>query len=157
MVATAAAPPPGMRVVYARSFTPRQRDRCISSEPSSVNVIMPSTSDGSMPASSSAALLHSAASVSSERPEDFENSVWPMPAMAASRKLRGMTVAAMGRPYGLEHRHLPPADGLVEEHLDRQPRRDLLECDAVEVRDQPEAFLEVDQRHDRRLVEAHRL
>ncbi|MCU1659085.1 MAG: hypothetical protein JWO57_3741 [Pseudonocardiales bacterium] len=48
-----------------------------------VNVTSPSTSDGRRPASSRAARTHSAAKRSSLRPESFENSVAPMPAIAA--------------------------------------------------------------------------
>ena len=48
-----------------------------------VNVVMPSTSAGVRPASSRASSTASAASLSSLRPEFFEKSVAPMPAMAA--------------------------------------------------------------------------
>jgi hypothetical protein len=50
---------------------------------SRVNVTIPSMSDGFMPASAIAAFAASAASCSSLRPDAFENSVWPMPAMIA--------------------------------------------------------------------------
>ena len=50
---------------------------------SMVNVTMPSTSAGASPASSSAACTASTASFSSLRPESLENSVAPIPAMAA--------------------------------------------------------------------------
>ncbi len=50
---------------------------------SMVKVTMPSTSAGVRPASSRAACTASTASRSSLRPESLENSVAPMPAMAA--------------------------------------------------------------------------
>lgn len=50
---------------------------------SMVNVTIPSTSPGVSPASSSAARTASAASRSSLRPESLENSVAPMPTIAA--------------------------------------------------------------------------
>lgn len=50
---------------------------------SMVNVTMPSTSAGVSPASSSAACTASTASFSSLRPESLENSVAPIPAIAA--------------------------------------------------------------------------
>ena len=49
---------------------------------SELNVTMPCTSAGAMPASSSAAATASTARRSSERPESLENSVAPMPAIA---------------------------------------------------------------------------
>ena len=62
---------------------PRLRATSISSLVSIVNVTSPSTSAASSPASSSAASTASHASCSSVRPDSFENSVWPMPAIAA--------------------------------------------------------------------------
>ena len=62
---------------------PTLRAISISSLVSIVNVTMPSTSLGCSPASSIAALTASQASCSSLRPDSFENSVWPMPAIAA--------------------------------------------------------------------------
>ena len=62
---------------------PTLRAISISSLESIVKVTMPSTSLGCSPASSSAALTASQASWSSLRPDSFENSVWPMPAIAA--------------------------------------------------------------------------
>ena len=115
IVATEAAPPPGIRVVYARSRTPRQRDSPISSLPSIVKVIMPSTSAGSMPASSRAALEASAASCSSLRPEFLENSVCPIPAMAA-------TLATGGTRGRGEYRHGLAAAGRLRSAL-RPPSR----------------------------------
>ena len=49
-----------------------------------VNVTSPSTSAGLSPASASAADVASAASRSSLRPESLENSVAPIPAIAAA-------------------------------------------------------------------------
>ncbi len=49
---------------------------------SELKVTMPCTSEGAIPASSSAAATASTARRSSERPESLENSVAPMPAMA---------------------------------------------------------------------------
>ena len=57
-------------------------------------------SAGAMPASSHAAFTASAASWSSLRPERFENSVWPMPAIAVSRPdllLRSPAARCAGR------------------------------------------------------------
>ena len=48
-----------------------------------VNVTRPSTSAGASPASASAASVASADSWSSDRPDSLENSVAPIPAMAA--------------------------------------------------------------------------
>ena len=62
---------------------PTLRAISISSLVSIVKVTMPSTSPGFSPASSSAALTASQASCSSLRPDSLENSVWPMPAIAA--------------------------------------------------------------------------
>ena len=62
---------------------PRLRATSISSLESSVKVTSPSTSDAASPASSSAASTHSHASCSSVRPDSLENSVWPIPAIAA--------------------------------------------------------------------------
>ena len=62
---------------------PSSRATAISALLSMVNVTRPSTSAGASPASSSAARTASAASRSSLRPESLENSVAPMPAMAA--------------------------------------------------------------------------
>jgi hypothetical protein len=100
IVATDAAPPPGMRVVKARSRIPRQRIRPISSLGSSVKVMRPSMSAGATPASSHAAFTASAASWSSLRPERLENSVAPMPAIAVSRTdllLRSPAARCAGR------------------------------------------------------------
>ena len=63
---------------------PTLRAMSISSLESMVNVTMPSTSLGARPASSSAALTASHANCSSLRPDSFENSVWPIPTMAAA-------------------------------------------------------------------------
>ena len=63
-----------------------------------VNVTSPSTSDGRSPASASAAEAASAASRSSLRPESLENSVAPMPAIAAGRcRSRPLAPLAIGR------------------------------------------------------------
>ena len=81
----AAAPPPwGTRLKNVRSPMPTFRATSISSLESIVKVTMPSTSLGRSPASSIAALTASQASWSSVRPDSFENSVWPMPAIAAA-------------------------------------------------------------------------
>ena len=63
---------------------PTERATSISSLVSMVKVHIPSTSAGVSPASSIAAFTASLASCSSERPEFFENSVCPIPTMAAS-------------------------------------------------------------------------
>src|SRR5215468_5589957 len=145
-----------MRVVKRRSRTPRQRQRPISSLLSSVKVIMPSTSDGAMPASSSAAFAHSAASWSSLRPESFENSVWPMPAIAVGRTLRLAMAAASGlaTPRPEDGDRLPAARRL-EVDLDGQALADLARRGADDVRHDPDPLLELDERDDRRLGEAH--
>src|SRR5215470_18719042 len=140
-----------MRVVKRRSRTPRQRQRPISSLLSSVKVIMPSTSDGAMPASSSAAFAHSAASWSSLRPESFENTVWPMPAIAAGRTLRD----AM-RTSGLATARAEDGDRLAsarrrEVDLDGQALPHLAGRGADDVRDQADPLLELDERDDRGL------
>ena len=61
---------------------PRLRAISISGLVSELKVPMPSTSDGSMPASRRARSTASTASRSSLRPDALENSVAPMPAMA---------------------------------------------------------------------------
>src|SRR5689334_8911385 len=63
-----------------------------------LNVTMPSTSAGPSPASSSAARAASAASRSSLRPESLENSVAPMPAMAAVF-MNGVSGQSPGDPH----------------------------------------------------------
>src|SRR3546814_6990069 len=74
-----AAPPPWLiRLKKRRSPSPSSRPRAISEEVSMVNVTMPSTSEGARPASASAALIASAESWSSERPDSLANSVAPM-------------------------------------------------------------------------------
>src|SRR5579871_5929036 len=120
-----------------------------------VKVIMPSTSDGWMPASSSAALEHSAASCSSLRPEALENSVAPMPAMAASLKVRAIGSVPLLRA-GPEHRHLVVAHGGLEEHFHRHVDLHVLELDAVEVGDQAIALFQLDGGGDGRFLEAER-
>ena len=78
-----AAPPPWwIREKNVSSPMPVRRAISISGLVSVVKVTMPSTSDGSMPASSRARIVASQASCSSERPESLENSVAPMPATA---------------------------------------------------------------------------
>jgi len=62
---------------------PSSRATAISLLPSMVNDTRPSTSDGVSPASFNALETASAASRSSLRPESLENSVAPIPAMAA--------------------------------------------------------------------------
>src|ERR1700761_1722088 len=110
-----------------------------------VKVIMPSTSDGWMPASSSAALEHSAASCSSLRPEALLNSVAPMPAMAASLNVRAILVFLIGLlGAGPEHRHLVIAHGGLEVDFHRHVHFHVLELHAVEVCDQAEALLQLD-------------
>ena len=61
---------------------PRLRAISISGLVSELKVTMPSTSDGSMPASRRARSTASTARRSSLRPDSLENSVAPMPAMA---------------------------------------------------------------------------
>src|SRR4051812_35766229 len=61
---------------------PSSRATAISGFVSMVKVTRPSISLGLMPASSHAASTACTASISSERPESFEKSVAPMPAMA---------------------------------------------------------------------------
>ena len=79
-----AAPPPwGTRAKNVRSPMPTERAISISSVVSMVNVTMPSTSAGSRPASASAPATASQARRSSVRLDSLENSVAPMPAMAA--------------------------------------------------------------------------
>src|SRR5262245_43320157 len=106
-----------MRLKKVRSPMPTARAASISSVVSSVKVVMPSTSDGFSPASASAALIASAVSWSSERPEFFENSVWPMPTIAASL-LSVVGIGSALRPrQGDDHRArdvvapgVPPGD-----------------------------------------------
>src|SRR3984957_6859274 len=149
IVATEAAPPPGIRVVYARSRTPRQRDSPISSLPSIVKVIMPSTSAGLIPASSRAALEASAASCSSLRPEFLENSVCPIPAMAAN--------LATGTPWGGgEDGDRLAAAGRREAHLDCHAAAHVLRSHVDDVRHQANTLLQLDERDDRCLGESDR-
>ncbi len=82
-IAHAAPPPCGIRLKNDSDGTPSSRATAISALASMANVTMPSTSDGDRPASASAAREHSAASASSLRPESFENSVAPIPTIAA--------------------------------------------------------------------------
>ncbi len=80
---------------------------------------MPSTSDGARPASARASRTASQASCSSLRPESLENSVAPMPAMAATppRRLIGRRPGSstVTVPVTWSPRLLRPRDG----HLDR--------------------------------------
>ncbi len=62
---------------------PSSRASAISEVLSIVKVTRPSTSAGVSPASASACRVASADSCSSERPDSLENSVAPIPAMAA--------------------------------------------------------------------------
>src|SRR3954452_20667161 len=81
---------------------PTLRMRASSSLESAVNVTVPSMSSGEIPASSMAARAASDASCSSLRPEFLENSVWPMPTMAALFFSEGMD--SVGR-HELRQRH----------------------------------------------------
>ncbi len=62
---------------------PSSRASAISAVVSIVNVVRPSTSAAVSPASASAARVASQESWSSERPDSLENSVAPMPTIAA--------------------------------------------------------------------------
>ena len=62
---------------------PSSRATAISEEVSIVNVVSPSTSAGVSPQSASACWTASTESWSSERPDSLENSVAPMPTIAA--------------------------------------------------------------------------
>ena len=64
---------------------PSSRATAISELVSIVNVVNPSTSRGVSPPSARAASTASAESWSSERPDSLENSVAPIPAIAACR------------------------------------------------------------------------
>ena len=79
---------------------PSSRASAISAVLSMVNVTSPSTSAGRSPASASAASVASAASRSSLRPESLENSVAPIPAIAAARRSRR---ACFPRPRAALH------------------------------------------------------
>jgi hypothetical protein len=93
---TAAPPPCGTRLKNVRSPMPTARATSISSLVSRVNVVMPSTSEGFRPASSSAAFTASAASWSSERPEFLENSVCPMPTIATLSRMLALMLEPCG-------------------------------------------------------------
>src|SRR5690349_18678574 len=75
-----------------------------------VNVTRPSTSAGSSPASASAASVASAASRSSLRPESLENSVAPIPAIAAVPEITACPAFPAPAPYSPHPRALlsPP-------------------------------------------------
>ena len=83
---------------------PRLRAMSMSGLVSELKVTIPCTSDGAMPASCSAAATASTARRSSERPESFENSVAPMPAIAVAPE---KVCAIRCHPY----RARPPAGG----------------------------------------------
>ena len=72
-----------MRLKNDSDGMPTSRATAASVLVSCVKVTSPSTSAGVRPASAIAARTASAASRSSERPESFENSVAPMPTIAA--------------------------------------------------------------------------
>ena len=93
IVADAPPPPNGVRDVQRISWMPTLRMRASSSLVSSVKVTQPSMSDGSRPASPIAARTASAQSWSSLRPESLENSVWPIPTIAAP-----FLIEAISRP-----------------------------------------------------------
>jgi hypothetical protein len=81
------APPPyATSLKYARLGMPRLRTISTSIVFSCENFTRPSTSFAVRPASSSAILMASSAIVRSGRPMFFENSVWPMPTMAAASR-----------------------------------------------------------------------
>src|SRR5205085_444274 len=82
-VADAPPPPNGVRDAHRSLGMPTLRMSASSSLASAVNVTVPSMSVGWRPASSMAARAASEASWSSDRPEFLENSVWPMPTIAA--------------------------------------------------------------------------
>ena len=71
---------------------PSSRATAISDDVSMVNVVSPSTSAGVRPQSASACWTASTESWSSERPDSLENSVAPMPTIAA------LPESAHGRP-----------------------------------------------------------
>ena len=72
-----------IRLKKRSSFIPSSRATAISEEVSIVNVVRPSTSAAVSPQSASACWTASTESWSSERPDSLENSVAPMPAIAA--------------------------------------------------------------------------
>src|SRR5215469_14380848 len=110
---------------------------------------MPSTSAGSMPASARAALEASAASCSSLRPEFLENSVWPMPAIAAYLVMRTACARA-------KYRNRTSATGGRETHLHGKPVAYGARLDLHQIGDEADALLEFDERHDGSFREPHR-
>src|SRR5438105_2370833 len=117
-VAQAAPPPWWMRLKKRMSPTPRLRAISISGLVSIVNVTKPSTSAGCTPASASAAAVASTASRISLRPESLENSVAPMPAIAA-RSRRSFTSPSRRQHQADGARHVvAQAVGAAQRHLD---------------------------------------
>src|SRR5688500_5857511 len=109
---------------------PRLRISASSSLPSAANVTMPSMSAGVSPASRMAASDASAASCSSLRPEFFENSVCPMPAIAASFFSERVAISGLRRNELREHDAIVELD---ERHLHRKVVADVVGIDPLEV------------------------
>src|SRR5262245_46485620 len=91
-----------MRLKNVSAGMPRLRAISISALASTVYDTSPSTSSGSRPASPSAAWIASTASCISLRPESFENSVAPMPAMAV--RFESQVGSTVSLPKRSEHR-----------------------------------------------------
>lgn len=89
-------PPYGILLDHAMSSNPTARTSSASSTGSTVKLTRPSTSSPEIPASSNAAEIDSQASRSSLRPAARENSVAPIPAMAASWPGRARTTTRGG-------------------------------------------------------------
>src|SRR5438552_7259974 len=85
---------------------PRLRATSTSMNGSSVNDERPSTSEGWIPASSSAALIARHAISSSVAGSDLANAVWPIPAIAVlSFRSKRLPALELGRPPLDERRH----------------------------------------------------
>ena len=102
---------------------PTLRATWISALVSAVKVTMPSTSAGSSPASAMAAVTASQASWSSLRPDALENSVAPMPTIAAAP---AMSAAHTAPPRTSGSSTTPTdvgAEAVAPAHVDRRPGR----------------------------------
>src|SRR5215470_15188796 len=119
---------------------PTARATSTSSLESSVKVTRPSTSSGSIPASSIARLTASQASASSETPEALLYLVCPIPTMAAS-SLSVVGKRAPASEGGAEDRQLEAVRVLVDPGRERHADAHRLALAVDELREHPLALL----------------
>src|SRR3984957_4024529 len=142
-------PPYGTRLEKLISWIPRVRTSSVSPTGPTVELTSPSTSEVVSPASPRAATIASAASCVSLRPAAFENSVWPMPTIAVVSRSR----LFIGLRLGLEDRDcaIMARGPKIDRH--RHADRDVRRIDLDQVRQHPNALVEIDQGGQDRVLE----